>query len=268
MSNVTVDTVREYFDAEIGRGRRLLPDRNTVGGLGTWRKYERAATLMSDPAVRDVLDVGCNRGSIEALFHSLHPEKARRTLVEGVDVSGDAVAQARALALPNCTFSAYAGRELPFGSASFDLVVMVEVLEHVIEKEALLREVHRVLRPGGRLFLTTPNPQCVALRVERAIWGSLRWLFGRASPAKDLFIAQRALAASLETAGFRSPVSPTYMWPHAFIGVSNWGLVPPLPPALLYRYQKACLVRLERDSLPGWLQRYLMWTIVAEPRRQ
>lgn len=268
MPKVTADTVREYFDSEISRGRRLLPDRSTVGGLGTWRKYERAAMLMSDPAVRDVLDVGCNRGSIEALFHSLHPEQARCTLVEGVDVSGDAVAQARTLGLPNCTFRAYAGRELPFASASFDLVVMVEVLEHVIEKEALLREIHRVLRPGGQLFLTTPNPECIALRVERAIWWSLRRLFGRPSPAKDLFITQRALASMLEMVGFRSSARHMHAWPHVFISMSDWSVLPPLPPALLYRYQKACLARLERDTVPGWLKRYIMWTIVAEPRRQ
>lgn len=267
MSRVTAESVRDYFDEEIRRGRRLLPDRRTVGGLGTWRKYERAVTLMSDPAVRNVLDLGCNRGSVEALFHALRPEKARRTLVEGVDISGDAVAQAQTLELPNCTFRAYPGRELPFAAASFDLVIMVEVLEHVVEKEAILREVHRVLRTGGRLFLTTPNPECIALRVERAIWGSLRRLFRRPAAAKDLFITRRALDSLLGEVGFHSSARSMYTWPRAFIGVANWGVVPPLPPPLLYLYQKLCLAGLERDTVPGWLQRYLMWSIATESQR-
>jgi len=46
----------------------------------------------------------------------------------------------------------------PYARDSFDLVVCCEVLEHLVENPShLLREAHRVLRPGGRLFLTTPN---------------------------------------------------------------------------------------------------------------
>ena len=56
---VTSETVEAHFDQEALHGRRLFPDRNTVSGLGTWRKYERAADLMADPLVHDVIDIGC-----------------------------------------------------------------------------------------------------------------------------------------------------------------------------------------------------------------
>jgi glycosyltransferase involved in cell wall biosynthesis len=46
--------------------------------------------------------------------------------------------------------------DLPFGPATFDCVVCTEVLEHCRQPDLVLREVTRVLRPGGRLFLTTP----------------------------------------------------------------------------------------------------------------
>jgi ubiquinone/menaquinone biosynthesis C-methylase UbiE len=46
--------------------------------------------------------------------------------------------------------------DLPFKDASFDCVVCTEVLEHCRRPETVLGEISRVLRPGGRLFLTTP----------------------------------------------------------------------------------------------------------------
>ncbi|MEX0701413.1 MAG: class I SAM-dependent methyltransferase [Planctomycetales bacterium] len=50
----------------------------------------------------------------------------------------------------------YDGSRMPYGSNSFDAVLVIEVLEHAASPEVLLREVQRVLKPGGRLFLTVP----------------------------------------------------------------------------------------------------------------
>lgn len=49
------------------------------------------------------------------------------------------------------------GEPIPYDDASFDLIVSMDVIEHVQEPEAWLRELARVLRPEGMLFLTTPN---------------------------------------------------------------------------------------------------------------
>jgi len=46
---------------------------------------------------------------------------------------------------------------LPFENNRFDLVTMLAVLEHLTEPEAVIRDIARVLRPGGRLVLTTPK---------------------------------------------------------------------------------------------------------------
>lgn len=265
---VTSETVQAHFDHEALHGRRLFPDRATVSGLGTWRKYERAADLMAEPSVRDVIDIGCNRGSVEVLFSQRHPDRTEHVRVAGVDVSTEAIAQARALGFDWCSFEAYDGNVLPFPDASFDLAVLVEVIEHVIDKEALLREIRRVLRPSGRLYLTTPNPECLALRTESVMWRVLRWIARRPIPAKDRFITSRDLSAALDAAGLERVGTQTFAWPHAFIKIWNWGIVPPLPPSLLYRYQEFCLRRFERPGIPEWLARRLYWSLVTLLRRR
>lgn len=50
----------------------------------------------------------------------------------------------------------YDGKVLPFDGAEFDNVMCVEVLEHVPNSHEILREMHRVMRPGAKLFLTMP----------------------------------------------------------------------------------------------------------------
>ncbi|WP_210324170.1 class I SAM-dependent methyltransferase [Azorhizobium oxalatiphilum] len=50
----------------------------------------------------------------------------------------------------------YDGGRLPMDDGSFDTLMCVEVLEHVPDPEALLADMHRVLKPGGRLLLTVP----------------------------------------------------------------------------------------------------------------
>jgi len=90
----------------------------------------------------EVLDVGCGRKPYQHL--------TRATRYVGVDIDTPAT---RALAAADFY---YDGRTLPFPDASFDTVLCSQVLEHVFTPEAFLREIHRVLRPGGALLLATP----------------------------------------------------------------------------------------------------------------
>lgn len=58
---------------------------------------------------------------------------------------------------PEVTFRQAVVPPLPFASESFDCVISFQVIEHIRKDKEFLREVGRVLRPGGRFILTTPN---------------------------------------------------------------------------------------------------------------
>jgi methionine biosynthesis protein MetW len=122
------------------------------------------------------LDVGCGTGN------SYAAELRRRGVsYAGVDVSEHAVEAARAAGI-NAQVIADAA-ELPFADASFDLVVCVEVLEHLFAPHRAAQEMRRVLKPGGRLVASTPNVAYWRLRANL--------LFGLWNPTGDELSIER-----------------------------------------------------------------------------
>ena len=100
-----------------------------------------------------VLDFGCGSGYGSASI----AETARS--VQAVDVAQDAVDYAKAnFSRPNLFFTRIApDAQIPFADESFDVVLSFQVFEHVKNTNFYLHEVRRVLVPGGRLILITPD---------------------------------------------------------------------------------------------------------------
>jgi phosphoethanolamine N-methyltransferase len=106
-----------------------------------------------------VLDIGCGIGRVDQVLLSLGAAK-----VMAIDVAAPLVALARKrFTDPRITFQVIEPEKpLPFPDASFDVVFTKDAWLHVLDKPALLREVHRVLKPGGRLaggdWMKGPEP--------------------------------------------------------------------------------------------------------------
>ena len=94
-----------------------------------------------------ILDIGCGTGgNLETL--------SKFGRAEGVDISTEALDFCRARGLNNVREGA--AETLPYEGESFDLVTGLDVVEHLDDDVAGLREMRRVLRPGGRLLLIVP----------------------------------------------------------------------------------------------------------------
>lgn len=64
-------------------------------------------------------------------------------------------------------------KPLPFDNESFDMVVATEIIEHIFDTDTLLHEINRILVPGGRLILTTPNAASIGNRI-RMLFGNTK----------------------------------------------------------------------------------------------
>ena len=100
-----------------------------------------------------MLDIGCGIGE-------LHPHiRGMFGRICGTDVSAASIAQAR-IRNPGVEYETYAGESLPYDSGTFDLSLAICVLHHVLPSQwaGFLREMRRVVRPGGLVCLIEHNP--------------------------------------------------------------------------------------------------------------
>ena len=124
--------------------------------------YDFARSFVAE---RRVLDFGCGTG------YGTHRIADGCSSIVGVDISVDAVTSAAAtFTAPNLQFGRIEPvelRPLPFDDQSFDVVLSFQVFEHLTEPDAYLREVRRVLAPGGTFICVTPDRSTRLFRGQR-----------------------------------------------------------------------------------------------------
>jgi ubiquinone/menaquinone biosynthesis C-methylase UbiE len=157
------DRLADYYDrSQYRTGRRTLIS----------SRHDHIIRMLSALPASDtasVLEAGCGPGN-------LLPELASRFgRVSALDASNRMldIARTHARDFRNITYQVGNIEALPFADESFDLVCSAGVIEYLLNIERALHEMHRVLRPGGLLILSTTNANAPASRLR---------------PARDLFV--------------------------------------------------------------------------------
>ena len=182
MASTTRDErMRQWESAEISRSR-IEADLTRGGALRLSRKtltryaappaitpypLEYAYHLLGDVDGRRVLDFGCGSGSNSVLI-------ARRgARVCGIDISESLVRMGNERLRDNGVEGSAAllvgsAHDLPFASNSIDVVFGIAILHH-LDLELVAREVHRVLKPGGRAIFQEPVRNSPVMRFLRRL---------------------------------------------------------------------------------------------------
>jgi 2-polyprenyl-3-methyl-5-hydroxy-6-metoxy-1,4-benzoquinol methylase len=111
-----------------------------------------------------IIDIGCGMGEFADIIKEIYPQ-AQVTCVDGAERCCNFVRQKGYE-----TFRVNLENEkIPVPNEEFDIVISLEVIEHIWNTENYLTEVKRILKPGGYAIFTTPNYNCYHYRLYHAL---------------------------------------------------------------------------------------------------
>jgi SAM-dependent methyltransferase len=200
---------------------RAAPDRAEVA-LGNpsfvWRfGQDRRLSLIRQYAPlegRRILDIGCGLGVYVRKFREFSDR------VYGIDVDPKRLLEG-ARTTPGLMLAA--SESLPFRDATFDVVVLNEVIEHVRDDAATLAEAYRILAPGGRIVIYAPNRlypfETHGVYIgKRFVFGNIPFVNWLPSPLRDRLVpharayTKRRIRRTYERLPVRRLVE-TYVYP-------------------------------------------------------
>ena len=127
---------------------------SNVGDMSLKRRARRIIEELNPKKTEKIIDLGCGTGYYLFLLSNLG---VKLNLV-GFDYDEKAIEEARDnLKKKSIDFIIGNLHRMPFEDKSFDKAVMSEVLEHVEEDVAVLKEVHRILKPNGVIVISVPS---------------------------------------------------------------------------------------------------------------
>jgi len=153
-----------------------------------------------------VLDIGCGDGAFLKRADQIGWE------AWGVEPDAKAVARLSGFnvlqgSLPN----------IPLPDASFDYITLSHVIEHLHDPVVALKEIHRLLKPGGQVWIATPNIESLGHRLFGATW------IGIQSPTHLVLFNRRAIRHALASSGFQTVrFMPMHAQAKIFFGMSHW----------------------------------------------
>lgn len=158
---------RQHYDETFGSKPPQNYERFFVPTIGEPVAKDLIRKAVLQPGER-VLDVACGTGIIARL--ALQKVGTGGTAT-GLDINPGMLAVARSIVPDAITWHEAGAEEMPFSDEAFDVVICQMGLQFMENKSAALEEMHRVLLPGGRLFLNVPGPAGNAFQIMAEAMG-------------------------------------------------------------------------------------------------
>ncbi|RPI02484.1 MAG: methyltransferase domain-containing protein [Ignavibacteriae bacterium] len=186
----TSEELARLYTSHYQRSHFELSDFTPVkkaGGFIGWLNGENQAAYCWVPRDVRVLDVGCGVG--ETLAY--HASRGCRAYGLEVDENVKHIADSLGLTIAIGTLESN-----PFEPDFFDVITMDQVVEHVSEPVSTLKEAFKILKPGGRVILSTPNSRGWG----RTVFGR-RWINWHTPYHLNIF-SKKSMRTAVENAGF------------------------------------------------------------------
>ena len=147
------------FDSHAKNYREIHTSNVKWSGADSYYFAEHKVKLLGEFEANNkyrMLDLGCGDGATEMYIRQYFPSYN----VTGIDVSAESIAAAEKKMIPGTSFVIYDGKVIPFEDNYFDIVFVAAVLHHIEFSlhDIVLEEIHRVLKPGGRVYIFEHNP--------------------------------------------------------------------------------------------------------------
>jgi 2-polyprenyl-3-methyl-5-hydroxy-6-metoxy-1,4-benzoquinol methylase len=159
----TLFTARLPRDGEAKEYEEYYHEENLTVPPFVERRLEEIVSTFDDyRKLNTWLDVGCGAGAL-----------MRAAGTRGWEVVGTEVSESSVTALRKQGLEVHLGELQALDLPAFDVVSLVEVVEHVPAPRELVADAARLLRPGGALYITTPHGRGVSARVLRTEWSAV-----------------------------------------------------------------------------------------------
>jgi 2-polyprenyl-3-methyl-5-hydroxy-6-metoxy-1,4-benzoquinol methylase len=141
--------------------KNLYGDDTNSGNLGSTLRIKIMLEMANNLQLtnKNILDIGCHNGIFLSLI------KNRNNNFYGLDANDWAVSESEKKDLNIRQFFFDDKTKLPFENEFFDVVIAGEIIEHIFDTDFFLEEISRVMKPGGKLLISTPNVASLGRRL-------------------------------------------------------------------------------------------------------
>lgn len=137
-----------------------------------------------------ILEIGCAYGYLLKVFEK------EGWITYGLDVSSHAIKVAKENTDAKLLVLNVEDENIPSPNNFFDVIIMIDVLEHIKKTGKVIKEIHRTLKPGGLLYMKTFNYDGLGRRVQQDKWSII------APPQHCTFYSVNSIKTHLKNSGF------------------------------------------------------------------